>query len=309
MSGNPTDGPVSTRAPRRTRPAIRPEPQGAGLPRYALEARGRLRDQVSTGEPFDVVEAALLVAAEEYPDLDIEKQSRRLDILGGEAARRLAGLTNPFARVDMLRAFLFEDLGFRGNADNYDDPKNSYLNEVLDRRLGIPLTLSLVYMEVGLRAGLDVRGIALPGHFIVRVDDRDRTILVDPFHGGEVITEEDCRELVVRTTGRASLYRRDILAGATQRQMLGRILLNLKRIHLSQGDYPRALAAVERLLIVFPHDARELRDRGLLLAHMGCPGAAVADLEEYLARAPEAPDADSVRGRLAWLLKKVGEAS
>lgn len=309
MTENPGEGSVSIDTSRTSRRTVRPEPLGAGLPRHATEARGRLVRLLSGGGPFDLLEAALLVAAEEYAGLDIAKEARRIDILGGEAAARLSGLTNPFARVDALRAFLFDDLGFRGNSENYDDPKNSFMNEVLERRVGIPLTLSLLYMEVGLRAGLEVRGIALPGHFIVRVDEQERRILVDPFHAGEIITEEDCRDLVVRTTGRGSLYRREILAGANHRQMLGRLLLNLKRIHLSQGDYPRALAAVERLLIVSPHDAREVRDRGLLLAHMGCAGAAIADLEDYLSRMPEAPDADSVRGRLSWLLRKIGETN
>lgn len=276
---------------------------------HAIDARERLREVVSNPGGFDLLEAALWIAAEEYPGLDVPMQMRRVDVLGGEAARRVAGETNPFARIDAVRAFLFEELGFRGNSEQYDDPKNSWMNEVLDRRLGIPLTLSLLYVEVGCRAGLDVRGVALPGHFVVRVEEQGRRIHVDPFHGGRVITEEDCRDLVVRTTGRATLFRREILEGATPVQMLSRLLLNLKRIHLSQGDYDRALACVERLLVVQPKDAREVRDRGLLLAHMGRPDAAVEDLEDYLRRSPGAPDAESVRGRLAWLLRKMADAN
>lgn len=305
MSGNPTD-----RSPRSAvgAPAHAAGYEGgAPVPApHALEARSRLLALVRA-EPFDILEAALLVAAEEYPGLDPAREMRRVDALGGEAARRVAAEANPFAKLDAIREFLFVEMRFRGNQELYDDPRNSYMNDVLDRRLGIPLTLSLLYLEVGQRAGLHVRGVALPGHFVARVDEQGRTIFVDPFHGAAVITEEDCRDLVVRTTGRASLYRREALEGSTSLQMLNRLLLNLKRIHLARGDYERALGAVERLLLVSPSDVREVRDRGLLLAHMGRPGAAVAALEHYLERSPGAPDAESVRGRLAWLLRKMSE--
>ena len=259
-------------------------------------------------EPFDLVEATLLVALEEYPDLDPLRVVATLDTLGVEAARRVRPLSNPFARIDALKTFLFGELGFRGNTRTYDDPRNSYFNEVLERKLGIPLTLSILFLEVGSRAGLSVRGIALPGHFVVRVDDGGRRILVDPFHGGQVITEEDCRDLVIRTTGRPSMYRRSYLDGANGVTMVARLLLNLKRIYLARGDYGKALAAIERLLILSPEDAREIRDRGLLLAHLGRPSAAVADLETYLEMSPSAADAESIRGRLAWLLRKMSDA-
>jgi regulator of sirC expression with transglutaminase-like and TPR domain len=138
----------------------------------------------------------------------------------------------------------------------------------------------------------------------VRIEESGRQLLVDPFHGGHIITIEDCKDLVVRTTGRASLFRKDSVDTATPRAMLTRLLLNLKRIHLAQGDYIRALAVVERLLVIAPSDAKEIRDRGLLLAHLGQSGAAVTDLECYLALAPGAPDVESVRGRLAWIRRR-----
>ena len=307
MTGEPLRPPTAAadRASRRRHDAARPEP----LPPHALAARAALAEQVARGADMDLLEAALWVAAEEYPALEVSREMRRVDVLGGEAARRVASRKNPFARLDAVREFLFDELRFRGNSEAYDDPRNSYLNDVLDRRLGIPLTLSLLYLEVAARAGLVVRGVALPGHFVARIDEQGRTLFVDPFHGGAVITEEDCRDLVFRTTGRAALFRREILDGATGSQMLSRLLLNLKRIHLAQGSYDQALACVERLLIVQPDDPREIRDRGLLLAHMGRPTAAIADLEAYLSRVPEAPDADSVRGRLAWLLRKLTDVS
>jgi regulator of sirC expression with transglutaminase-like and TPR domain len=271
--------------------------------------RCRLVNLLARGESFDIVDAALLVAAEEYKGLDEKRERRRLEALGLEAARRVERIQNPFARLDALRAYLYEELGFRGNSEQYDDPRNSFLNEVLARRTGIPLSLSIVFLEVARAAGFEAVGIGLPGHFVARVTFGDRRILVDPFQGAEVITEEDCRQLVARSTGRASLYRSGLLVPATPRSMLTRMLISLKRIYLNREDYAHALTAVERLLAVSPDDPREIRDRGFLLAHLGRPSAAVADLENYLTVAPGAPDADAVRGRLAWLLRKMSEAN
>lgn len=272
-------------------------------------ARRRLAALLARGEEFDVVDASLLVAAEEYAAVDVRRERRRIETIGLEARRRTDRIENPFARLETLRAYLFDELGFHGNLDQYDDPRNSFLNEVLARRAGIPLSLSLVFVEAARSSGFDACGIGLPGHFVSRVEFAGRRIMVDPFHGGHVITEEDCRQLVARSTGRATLFRAELLVPATPRAMLTRMLVNLKRIYLNHEDYARALGAVERLLMVSPEDPREIRDRGFLLAHLGRPGAAVADLENYLAVAPGAPDADAVRGRLAWLLRKMSEAN
>jgi regulator of sirC expression with transglutaminase-like and TPR domain len=272
------------------------------------EVRRRFADFTSR-EDFDLLEACLLVAAEEYPLLDIPAEVARVDALGAEATRRVSGLTNLFARIDAVGTYLFQELGYRGNAETHDDPRNSYLNEVVNRRTGIPITLSIVYMEVARRAGIETRGVALPGHYVVRVGDASRSTLVDPFHEGHVITEDDCRELVVRSSGRASLFRRETLEGTTPRATLARVLHNLKRIYLAREDYPRAHAAVERLLLISPDDHREIRDRGFLHAHLGRTDAAVADLEAYLSLAPRAPDAEAVRGRLAWLQRKLQQTS
>jgi len=272
-----------------------------------LATRRKLEDLVAAGESFDLVEACFLVAREEYPDLDLESEAGRLRGLARAGAERADGLENPFARLDAIRTFLFEEQGFRGNLDEYEDPRNCYLNEVLSRRTGIPLTLSVVFLEVAREAGFAARGIGLPGHYVAGVEYGGRRLLVDPYHGGHVITPEDCRELVIKATGRPSLFRPDLLEGTTPRTTLTRLLLNLKRIHLAREDYPRALAAVERLLLISPEDPREVRDRGFLQAYLGRATEAVADLETYLALAPRAPDADTVRGRLAWLRRKMSE--
>ena len=270
-------------------------------------ALSRLAALVEEPGPLDVLAAGLVVASEEYPDLDVRAERRQVDELGREASDRIGELTNPFARLDALRAFLFEELGFRGNEQDYYDPRNSFLNEVVKRRLGIPLSLSIVYIEVARGAGIEARGVGLPGHFVVRVDDGGRRLLVDPYHGGAVITEEDCRQLVSKATGRPGLYSPDLLDGVGPTEMLGRLLRNLKRIYLAQEDHRRALAAVEKLRRVFPDEATELRDRGFLLAHLDRHAAAVSDLETYLNLHPHAPDANAVRGRISWLRRRIIE--
>jgi regulator of sirC expression with transglutaminase-like and TPR domain len=310
MIGKPKDStpatPVASRARSRVRSGAPSDPL---LTPRARAARRRLTAHLASPGPLPLLEAVLEIAAEEHETMDVLAQVARIETIGAAAKERVADLTNPFARLAALREFLFDELGFRGNSEHYDDPRNSYLDDVLERKLGIPLTLSIVVIEVARRAGIEAEGVGLPGHFVVRVEPSGRRLLIDPFHGGHIVTIEDCKDLVVRTTGRASLFRRDSLDAATPRAMLTRLLLNLKRIHLAQGDYIRALAVVERLLVVAPGDAKEIRDRGLLLAHLGQSGAAVSDLECYLALAPSAPDVESVRGRLAWIRRRAGAST
>jgi regulator of sirC expression with transglutaminase-like and TPR domain len=268
-----------------------------------------LARMVAGQSSFDVVEAALWVAYEEYADLDVEREVGRLHLLAAEGAHRVAHLPNPFARHDGLQRFFVDDLGFRGNATDYEDPRNSFMNEVLDRRLGIPLTLTLIFMELAQAAGFRTAGVALPGHFVARLEYAGRVILVDPYHGAQVLSEEDCRLLVRRCTGRSSLFRRELLAGASARVVLRRLLLNLKHTYVGRNDYGKALGIVERLLLLDATDSREIRDMGFLKAHLGRPGAAIADLETYLSLDPGAADRESVEGRLVWLRRKLSETN
>jgi regulator of sirC expression with transglutaminase-like and TPR domain len=276
---------------------------------YRDRARRQLAGLLAAEGELDLVEAALWVAAEEYPDLDVEHDCSRVRLICAEGARRVHEEANPFARLDGLRTYLFEELGFRGNLEQYNDPRNSFLNEVLDRRVGIPLTLSILFVEQARAAGFDARGIGLPGHFVTRVTYDGRTILVDPFHAGAVITPEDCKQLVARSTGRGWLFRPAYLEGSSERAMLARLLMNLKYAYLGRSDYARALSVVERLLLVSPDDSAEIRDRGFLQARLGRPGAAIADLEHYLSLSPDAPDTKSVEGRLVWLRRRLSETN
>jgi regulator of sirC expression with transglutaminase-like and TPR domain len=283
----------------------KPGPPAATWTIARAAARARLTEFLNRRGPLEMVEAALFVAAEEYPELDVDLELERVRQIALEGARRVGGLSNPFARLDGLSVWLFEELGFRGDRDDYDDPRNSFLNQVLARRVGIPLTLSILFIEVARAAGFAARGVALPGHFVARVERDGRSILVDPFHRGQVITVEDCRSLVSRSTGRPWLFQPALLAGTTERAMLARLLLNLKHVYLTAGDYTRALWTVERLLLLAPDDSGEIRDRGLLRAHLGRPVAAIADLERYLALAPGAPDLRSVEDRLVRLRRRL----
>lgn len=262
---------------------------------------------IASDGPIELVEAALWVSAAEYPDLDVQREASRVRFLAGEAARRTLPFENPFARIDALQEFLYDELGFRGNSHRYKDPRNSHLNEVLNRRLGIPLTLGILYIELARASGFTARGVNLPGHFVVRLDDGDRRILVDPFHRGRVLSEEDCADLATRTTGRKGIFRRGVLDGCDERPILGRLLMNLKHIYVGREDYHRALGMVERLLLLWPGDNTELRDRGFLKAHVGRHGAAIQDLEDYLSKSSHPPDRESVQARVAWLRRHISQ--
>jgi regulator of sirC expression with transglutaminase-like and TPR domain len=236
--------------------------------------------------------ATLLIARIEYPRLDPEPYISRLDAMG-EAARRaiarhidVTGDTSTLSGVRALNDYLFDELQFVGNRDNYEDPRNSCLNEVLDRRTGIPITLSVVYMEVGRRAGLRIDGINFPGHFLVRCPDAaDRAgggPIVDPFHGGALLSEHDCRRMLQKHVGTEVAFNKSLLAPATRPQIVVRMLLNLKRIYVHMRSFPQARDVTELLLAVTPSALSELRDRGLLAYHLNDVTGALRDLQTYL---------------------------
>jgi regulator of sirC expression with transglutaminase-like and TPR domain len=252
-------------------------------------------------EDIDLAEAALLIACEEYPSLEPESYLSRLDGMGEALAARLPGAPDALEAAHTLREYLFRELGFHGNTDRYYDPRNSFLNEVLDRRTGIPISLSAVYIEVGRRAGVPVFGVGLPGHFVVKLLGADREILVDPFHGGAVLTEEDCQARLDRIfEGRVKMEPR-MLEAVRPRQILERMLRNLKALYIKEPDHPRALGVLELLLRLGPGSLEDLRDRGLVYAAMDCYGLAVRDLEAYLARAGRTKKTEDLMGALEAL--------
>jgi regulator of sirC expression with transglutaminase-like and TPR domain len=247
-------------------------------------------------DQIDLIVAALLIAKEEYPGLDIQDCLARLDRLAGKARERLSGpRDNPFAMLDALNTCLFQEEGFRGNMENYFDPRNSYLNDVLDRKLGIPITLSILYMDVAKRLRFTLHGIGFPGHFLVKYDQDGREILIDPFHQGAIVMPEDCRARLKEAFGDEVPLARGFFRPVGARQILFRMLSNLKHVHLRREDYPRALSVLERLVALTPQDARLRRDRGLLHLKLEHYGRAEEDLQDYIARQPQADDAEEAR--------------
>ena len=222
-----------------------------------------MRIAAAPDDAISLDEAALLIAQEEYPDLDRARYLRRLDELAVAARSRVECETSPYGVANALSDYLFEDQKFRGNAEDYYSPRNSFLNDVLDRGFGIPITLSVLYMEVARRLDLTVHGIGLPGHFIVRFDAPDEQILIDPFHRGTILAQDDCRALMSQAGAYSRALEPSLLAPVSKREILYRMLNNLKTVYLSDHDYRRALIAVERLVLLRPDDAHEtrLRDR------------------------------------------------
>jgi regulator of sirC expression with transglutaminase-like and TPR domain len=263
-----------------------------------VEARRRFAQLVAQPEAsIELAHAALLVAAEERPGLDVEHYRARLYELGLEARAAIARAGEAHA-VGALNKFLFEELGFAGNQSDYYDPRNSLLSDVLDRRTGIPITLSLVYMEVGRRAGLRVEGIGLPGHFIVRAAGAaGEPTLVDPFNG-KAVDAEDCQERLDTIYGGHAPLTDAHLRPVGTREILARLLRNLKGIYAQAGLYRRALSVIERILLVAPDAIDERRDRGALLAQLGRYSEAIVDVQAYLKGAHNPPDAERVTEQL-----------
>ncbi|MBM3778662.1 MAG: tetratricopeptide repeat protein [Acidimicrobiia bacterium] len=256
-----------------------------------------------------IARAALLIAGIEYPDLDPAPYLARLDAMGRDAAQAIerhvveTGDRSVAGRLRCLNAYLFDREGFTGNRHRYEDPRNSCLNEVLDRRTGIPLTLSLVYMEVARRAGLWIEGVNFPGHFLVSCPDASPTgLIIDPFDGGTVLTEQDCRRMFERHVGSGVPFDRDLLAAATPSQIVVRMLLNLKRIYVHMRSFPQARDVTELLMVVSPSAHSELRDRGLLAYHLNDLPRALQDLQTYLqlSGAGELDDESKTERKQIW---------
>lgn len=245
-----------------------------------------------------LAEAALWIAADEYPGLDVPAWLRRLDALGRAAVPRIRPEMGVDEAAAALSRFLFVEERFRGNRDDYYDPRNSFLNDVLERRLGIPITLSVVLIEVAAHAGVTVRGVGLPGHFVVRLERGGTECLLDPFGGGTPLGETDCRGLMKQVYGADVPFDHAYLRSVTTGEIVTRMLANLKGIYTKRGDWARALRVVERLLALQPDAVGEVRDRGAIHARLGDTRAAIRDWEAYLQRTPHAPDAERIRENL-----------
>jgi regulator of sirC expression with transglutaminase-like and TPR domain len=254
----------------------------------------------------DLARAALAIARWEYPALEVEEYVERLDGLarGVDGPRRSA---DPLGRLHRLREYLFVEQGFAGNREEPYDPRNSFLNDVLDRRKGIPITLSLVLMEVGKRLGLAVEGIGLPGHFIAGARFGDSQILLDPFNAGALLTPEACEELVGRALGRQVTLNPEHFAPVSRRRLLARMLANLKGIYWQREAWDRVVGAIDRLLVLDPKAAGEWRDRGFAWNKLGEIRRGLVDWERYLTEFPNAADHEAVKGHLRKARQKLAQ--
>ncbi len=279
---------------------------------YSAEARAavewrriaRMRD-----EDVSLAEGALWIAAEEYPELAVDDYLARLHEMATRLRSRLRADVATAEKLLALNHYLFDELGFSGNADDYYDPRNSFLNEVLERRLGIPITLGVLYIEIGRRIGLGLHGVSFPGHFLVKCALRDGVVVLDPYSGGVSLGVDELQQRL-----RAAGSNEDVdeailvqlLSAAPNKEVLARMLRNLKGIYVGRDDWLRALSSSERLIALTPGDAgEEYRDRGGIYLKLECFRAALGDFGTYLRQCPGAADAGSVRAQIAELAAMV----
>jgi regulator of sirC expression with transglutaminase-like and TPR domain len=261
---------------------------------------------VAEDEGFALLEAAIAVAQDDHPRLDPQGVMAQVDALADRLKRRIPADAVVLQKLRFLNRYFFQDLGFAGNVNNYYDPRNSYLHEVLNTRRGIPITLALLYIELATQIGLNARGVSFPGHFLVKLRAAKGEVVIDPL-SGHSLSREDLEE-------RLAPYRRErgltgefevplglFLQAAAPRDVIARLLRNLKEIHRSAEDWPRLLGVCERLVVLLPQAWEERRDRGLTQAELGHVDAAAADLAAYLKHRPDADDAAPLRQRLAEL--------
>ena len=269
----------------------------------ALQYFGSL---VAEDQGFALLEAAIAVAQDDHPQLDPQGVLSQVDALGERLKRRVPADAVVLQKLRFLNRFFFQDLGFAGNVNNYYDPRNSYVHEVLETRRGIPITLALLYIELAAHIGLNARGVSFPGHFLVKLRAGQGEVIIDPM-SGQSLSRAELEE-------RLGPYRRArgltgdfevplglFLQASPPRDTLARLLRNLKEIHRAAEDWPRLLAVCERLVLLLPQAWDERRDRGLVLAQLGRDAAAAQDLAEYLTHEPQAEDAAPLRERLRGL--------
>jgi regulator of sirC expression with transglutaminase-like and TPR domain len=242
----------------------------------------------------DLVRIALEIARDAYPALDICHYLDRIEALAGRVRERCPAGTKPRGLLGQINWVLFVEEGFQGNTEDYYDPRNSYLNEVIDRRMGIPITLSVLYASIAGRAGLEMAGVSLPAHFMLRVGSGEATTFVDPFSGGVLLDRKGCERRIAQVIGRPVALSELQLAPCGPDQVVARMLRNLKMIYLEQHDHRAALPMVRRLAALNPRDPQEQRDLGMLCLQLDRPAEAIAPLEAYLDARPAAQDAGAL---------------
>jgi regulator of sirC expression with transglutaminase-like and TPR domain len=258
-------------------------------------------------DQIDLSRAALTMAACDSPGLNVVDYLAKIDAIASVVRRRSGDETRVYRTLAALNYVLFHELGFRGNREEYFDPRNSFINEVLDRKLGIPISLSVLYIEVARRLGLDLKGVGFPGHFLVKGRAEGDEVVIDPFNGGEIKSRQALDELLYGLYGGQIGFRPEFLDAVTKKQILARMLGNLKAIYWKEGDRAKTLSVVERLLIVEPASAEHVRDRGIIYLKLECFHQARTDFETYLNLKPDAEDAGDVREQIVSLAKQLAQ--
>ncbi len=257
------------------------------------------------GEDIDLAMGALYVAAEDTPAVDIEGATRILDRLAEEAGEGLEPSMDLRAKLSALSYHLGVTQDYRGDRDDYYNPNNVYLDHVLATKRGIPVTLSLIYMEVGYRLGLSLEPIGLPGHLVIRAASQDADIYVDPFHYGRLLSKDECVDLIRDLFGERARPSDDDFQPYSKRQFLVRLLTNLKGMHVRRGDYGKAMAAADRIALIDPRMGSNLKERAWIFQRVGQRRRAIEDLESYLDLYPDAGDKERVRGQIQDLWKTI----
>ena len=283
-------------------------PSSATQSRSAETMSERLRQIVSgPDEDISLAEAALLIAGHGYPDLNVAAYLSRIEELAYNLRLRIAEDESIPDRISALNQFLFGDLGFGPNSEDYYDPRNSFLNEVLERRTGIPITLSVIYLELGRKIGLPLQGVSFPGHFLVKCAVPEGAVVLDPYSGGASLDLQDLQKRLrdVRGGEVSRAIVAEMLVSATNKEIIVRLLRNLKAIYLREHNLDKALPIMNWIIATMPDQTEELRDRGMIYQELECPRAALADFETYLTRSPSCEDADDIRRRIMELRREV----
>ena len=265
-------------------------------------ARQRFREIAGRPEPLlDLVEASLVISLEENPHLDVDHYLHQVGVWSGAVQGRLEGSQDVERIVESINRLLFDEEGFRGQDEDYYDPRSAMLNEALDRHAGLPIGLSILYIELSRRAGVEATGVSLPGRFLVKFSGDFGQIFVDPFDGGRVLTKHELQGLLDQIYGGGVQLREHHLRSFSRKQILGRELAQLKAAYLAKHDLERAAASVDRLLILDERDAYEIRDRAAIAVQMHAYTQAIDFFERYLELKPHAEDRARVREQIVYL--------
>ncbi len=258
---------------------------------------------VQQDESIPLFEAAIALAQDIEPQLDLGAVQAEMDQLSARLRKRISADTSPIQKVQLLNQYFYRELGFASNLNNYYDPDNSYLHRVLKTRRGIPISLAMLHIEMAQQIGLAIDGISFPGHFLMKLSVPSGDIIIDPVNGASLSREEleDRLEPFVEEIRRVGKPLAGYLEAAPARDILVRMLRNLKSLYLDRSRWQPLLDVQQRLLILLPNDMSERRDRGLAFLHLDCPQAALDDLQAYLAQRPYAADAEEVRSKLPML--------